>query len=314
MKVWMKQIASFILLLAILGAFYIMKRNNAQPVATHFSGSVQADLSERKISGRTDETLTVTLNTMGEDVSISMKDYLIGVLLGEMPSDFPLEALKAQAVAARTVAVKKMSENKTLCTNPNCCQAFVSLDQIPIRVLEAVQQTDGEVLTYDENLIDAVYFSTSGGMTEAAVDVWGNEVEYLQAVESPGEEDAPRFEETISIPIKVFRQTLKQYATEIDSALTISEPMRTAGGGVKQIQIGGVDFTGIQLREMFQLRSTNFEIEKNGFSIRFHCHGFGHRVGMSQYGARAMAEKGNDYRQILSYYYPGTEIKNSPED
>ena len=249
-----------------------------------------------------------------QEVLLKIQHLWAGYSEKSVLNDVSLEALKAQAVAARTVAVKKMSENKTLCTDPNCCQAFVSLDQIPIQIQQAIEQTDGEVLTYEESLIDAVYFSCSGGMTEAAVDVWGNEVEYLQAVESPGEENAPRFEETISIPIKVFRQTLKQYAPEIDSALTISEPERTAGGGVKQIQIGGVDFTGIQLREMFQLRSTNFEIEKNGFSIRFHCHGFGHRVGMSQYGARAMAEKGNDYRQILSYYYPGTEIKNSPED
>ena len=251
-----------------------------------------------------DEKIMISLKTKEGYRLLSMREYLIGVVQAELPATFSLQAMKAQAVAARTVAIKKMMQGKELCDDPNCCQAYSPAAPVQ-QALQAVEQTDGEILVYEDELIEAVYFSCSGGMTEAAVDVWGNEVPYLRSVASPGEEKAPHYEEKITIPLELFRQILRLEAESIQ----IEETEYTAGTGVKTITIGGKSFTGTQLRSLFDLRSTCFDLQLDEQSVTFFCKGFGHRVGMSQYGAQAMAESGADYQEILAYYFNGAEIK-----
>lgn len=262
-----------------------------------------------------DEATVLCLSIQGENQTLCMREYLAGVLYAELPADFSLEAMKAQAVAARTVAMKKNQRNQTLCSDSSCCQAYRIPDEnTPETVWHAVDETDGEVLFYQNELIEATYFSCSGGMTEAAVEVWGYNVDYLQAVVSPGEELAPRYEELLTFPMQAFCETLRTLEPEIDlsNGIKIGKLERTAGNGVRNIQICNITFTGVMLRNAFGLRSTCFTIQTTEHSVRFHCMGYGHRVGMSQYGAQAMAEQGADYRAILSHYYPGTEIKNQP--
>jgi len=300
----------FILLQFLVGC--IGKQAESTLAMIHPPVFIQAEGDDLTESLYYDAQTFLAVKTSEGTVEISLQDYLVGVLQGELPVDFPIETMKAQAIAARTVALKKRNAGKGLCDDPNCCQAFVQMFPVSEQVVNAVTETDGQVLVYENELIEAVYFSCSGGMTEAAVDVWGNEVAYLQALASPGEESAPRYEESVTIPKKVFLQKLETLAQGIEANPNIGDPVRTEGGGVKNIVIGGVAFTGTQLRELFNLRSTSFEIEMNDFGVRIHCRGFGHRVGLSQYGAKAMAENGADYRQILSYYYPGTEIKKQP--
>lgn len=253
----------------------------------------------------------------GQSTEMSLQDYLTGVLLAEMPTDFPSEALKAQAVASRTFALHQQTAGKHLnadvCGDSDCCQGWVSSEGFSAEAVknaaEAVRATDGLVLCYDGALIDATFFSCSGGSTEAAAEVWGSDVPYLQAVESPNEEDAPRYCDETSLPRAEFVRILQ---TE-NPAITGAEPLlgtitRTQGGGVATATLCGQVFEGTTLRRLFGLRSTDLTIRDEGERIVLTTRGFGHRVGMSQYGARAMAEAGDDFETILLHYYQGAAL------
>lgn len=250
-----------------------------------------------------------------------MDTYLEGVVLAEMPASFESEALKAQAVAARTYARKAYitggkHQNGALCQNPGCCQAYVSRDAYLARggtqegvekVRQAVLSTSGQVLTYGGELIEATYFSCSGGMTEDAAAVWGTEYPYLKSVESPGEEAAQHYEETVVFTPKQFQQALgADLKGKPEEWIAVTS--YTKGGGVDKMVIGGHAYTGTQLRQLLGLRSTAFKAEVTEAGISVTTKGYGHRVGMSQYGAEAMAVEGNSYDQILRHYYPGTEL------
>ena len=173
------------------------------------------------------------------------------------------------------------------------------------KVRHAVAAASPYVLTYEDELIEAVYFSCSGGRTEAALAVWGADFPYLQSVESPGEEAARYHADSLLIPQAEFLNLLNlQESTE----LSFGEPIYTEGGGVKSLEISGKTFTGTELRSLLNLRSTAFTLEETGDYIRIATRGYGHRVGMSQYGANAMAQTGHTWQMILSHYYPGTTI------
>ena len=255
----------------------------------------------------------------GEDVTESDMDaYLVGVVLKEMPVSFETEALKAQAVVARTYAWKAYTTggkhgDGSVCTEPSCCQAWVS-EEVCLqqggsaedveKVRSAVHATSGQVLTYEGELIEATYFSCSGGRTEDAVAVWGTDYPYLQAVDSPGEENAACYEDTV-----VF--TREELEEKLDVALgktAVEAVTYTGGGGVDTISFGGRYFTGTEIRTRLGLRSTAFSVSVSGDTVTFTTRGYGHRVGMSQYGADAMAVAGSGYEEILDHYYQGTEL------
>ena len=270
-----------------------------------------------------------TVDVLCDDtvVELPLVAYLTGVVLAEMPASFPLAALEAQAVAARTFTLKQMGspkhENAQVCSDSSCCQAYLSPEAAQQKLgaaygesteqaEKAVKETDGLVITYDGSLIDAVYFSCSGGATEDAVAVWGGDVPYLQSVESPGEEDSARYSDTCCVDVESFRQTLLEAEPaaqlEGDPENWFSDVSYTEGGGVAVIEIGGVPFRGTELRSLFGLRSTWFEVSIEEDEIVFNTRGYGHRVGMSQYGAQAMAEDGADFEDILTHYYSGVQI------
>ena len=175
-----------------------------------------------------------------------------------------------------------------------------------------MRESAGEVLTFGGELIDAVYFSCSGGATEAAVAVWGTDVPYLQSVESPGEEIAPRFSSQEIFAPAEFSEILR--AENPDVHLTgspetwVGETAYTEGGSVETCVIGGIAFSGTKLRQLFGLNSARFTLTLKDGQFVFDVQGFGHRVGMSQYGAESMARIGFSYRSILLYYYQGAEI------
>ena len=266
-----------------------------------------------------DSQVTLRVLVGGEVTEMTVADYLKGTLAAEMPSDFPMEALKAQAVASRTFALKQAEagkhSNADICTDSSCCQGWTSemSDEAMTRFSQAVAETDGLVVTYGDSLIDATFFSCSGGRTEAAVAVWGSDIPYLQSVESPGEENAPRYQETVVLDADYFADLLQEAYPEMN----LSGPprawfgpfTRTEGGGLDIVFIGGVRVEGTTLRRLFSLRSTNLDISVTEDNVQITTTGFGHRVGMSQYGARAMAEGGTDFEEILLHYYTGTEIK-----
>lgn len=252
---------------------------------------------------------------------IPLQDYLTCVVLAEMPASFEEEALKAQSVVARTYTMRAVNgaakhQDADVCTNAACCQGYVDVEDYldeggseenVNKVRNLISSTHGEVLTYDGDLIEATYFSCSGGMTEDAVAVWGTDVPYLRAVASPGEEYATHYTDSVAFDPDEFSSML---GLELhgDPAAWFSDVGYTEGGGVETMSIGGEVFSGTQLRKLLGLRSTAFTVTVRDDTITIHTRGYGHRVGMSQYGADAMAAAGSTYEQILAHYYQGTEL------
>ena len=257
------------------------------------------------------------LDPEGGRGQMELESYLTGVLLAEMPASFHPEALKAQAVAARTYTWKAYTTggkhgDGSVCMDPSCCQGFLTEEAYLSRggtgealekVRQAVEATAGFVLMFDTELIEATYFSSASGSTEAAVAVWGTEVPYLQAVESP---------EQIREDTTVY--TADDFQKLLGKSLPGTPeqwfgPVRyTEGGGVAEIEICGETYTGTFLRSKLGLRSTAFQVLAEGQTIAITTRGYGHRVGMSQYGANALAEAGRSWQEILQHYYPGTTL------
>lgn len=247
---------------------------------------------------------------------MELEEYVCRVVLGEMPMNFEAEALKAQAVATRTYTMRRVQRgdkhNGAVCTNYACCQAYREpenyLEQGGTqekldRLWDAVEQTRGQVLRYNGELITATYFASAGGATEDACAVWGSEVPYLVSVPSPDN----GLGKTVTFKPKEFQSKLG-VVLEGDPTSWFGKITYTTGGGVETIQIGGKTYSGTKLRSLLGLRSTAFTITAKSDCITFSTQGFGHRVGMSQYGADAMAVTGSTYDQILLHYYPGTAL------
>lgn len=266
----------------------------------------------------------ITISVLLDDGTVTQMDieeYVQGVVLKEMPADFEFEALKAQAVVARTYALRGKTvgskhEYADVCINPACCQAFLSKEEYLAaggdvmnaeKVEKSVEETKNAVLTYNGKLIEATYFSCSGGRTEDALAVWGSDVPYLQSVESPGEENAAHYSDTVTFSLDNFASALHLSVPDTLEGW-FGEVKYTQGGGVDTIRIGGASFTGKELRKLLELRSTNFSLKAAGDTVTVTTMGFGHRVGMSQYGADAMAATGETYESILAHYYPGTTL------
>lgn len=253
--------------------------------------------------------------------TMDLHTYLTGVLLAEMPADFELEARKAQAVACRTYALRRLDHPKhdpaAVCTDSACCQLWRDPDTADPadrqRAEAAVAATDGLVLRYRGQLIEATFFSCSGGRTEAAAAVWGNDLPYLQPVDSPGEEEAAHFTDEVRISLEEFRDRLQAADPEVcfPEALGawVGAVTTTPGGGVDAMELGGRVFSGVTLRRLFGLRSTAFTLTLTAEDAVFETRGFGHRVGMSQWGAQAMALAGADYAGILTHYYTGVTVE-----
>ena len=270
----------------------------------------------------TEGGLLVSVLDDGEEVEeIPLHDYLTGVVLAEMPVSFENEALKAQAVVARTYTIRAANgaakhQNADVCTNSECCQGYMDVEhylkeggiQANVqRISNLIAETAGQVLTYDGKLIEATYFSCSGGMTEDAVAVWGTDVPYLRSVPSPGEEHAAHYTDSTTLKADELESKLDVELSS-DPEDWFSDVDYTDSGSVATIEIGGEIFTGSQLRKLLGLRSTAFTVAVQGHQITFHTRGYGHRVGMSQYGADAMAASGSTYDEILAHYYQGAEL------
>ena len=271
--------------------------------------------------------LVLLRSDAGEVAQMDMDSYLVGVVLAEMPASFETEALKAQAVVARTYARKAWITggkhgDGSVCTQSNCCQAYRSEDiylagggtwENLQKVQNAVSATSGCVLMYGGDLIEATYFSCSGGSTEDACAVWGMDFPYLRAVSSPGEEDALYYTDTTVFSPEEFARRLG-ISLSGASGSWISGITYTSGGGVDMMHICGKAFRGTELRSLLGLRSTAISIVASPEEVRITTRGFGHRVGMSQYGADAMAATGSTWEEILAHYYQGAEPVYLPSD
>ena len=277
-----------------------------------------------------DSEIKIKLIDGGKVSEIALDEYLEGVVAAEMPALFPEEALKAQAVAARTYTMKKASSasakehnGAAVCSNPSHCKAYKPLSEFASgwsenaesyseKIKRAVKETDGEILLYDGEPITAVFHSTSSGKTESSADVWGGNLPYLVSVESEGEESSPHFEEEkVFSPLEFRERFAKKYPNAVfdeNPENWITNIKRSAAGGVKTISIGEVSVKGSEVRSIFELKSSNFTISFDGENMKIKTRGYGHGVGMSQYGARAMAQDGKTYDKILKKYYTGVTL------
>lgn len=273
---------------------------------------VEEDVKEEITEDVKEELITV-YRTNGDVINIDLTEYLVGVVAGEMPASFPIEALKAQAVVARTYTMKSLQIGRKL-TDSTSTQVYKDNNQLRNlwgkdydryyqRIYDAVTSTDNICVYYNGNYIDAVYHSTSNGYTEDAVNVWGNRIPYLQTVASTWDQNVSSYLKNIT---KEEFDIISILGLDNLDEIQILE--RNNSGRVEKVQIGNKIFSGVELRNMLGLRSTDFEIIKDNNIITITTKGYGHGVGMSQYGAKGMAEQGYSYREILNHYYTNVNI------
>lgn len=262
--------------------------------------------------------------------TLPLETYITGVVAAEMPAEFELEALKAQAMAARTYIVRRLSEGKwqdvpegAHVMDTVTHQVYMDTDQRKQRwgeqfewknkrIEQAVQATAGIVLTYQGKPIDATFFSTSNGFTENSGEYWEQPIPYLKSVASPWDIDSPRYQETVVYSTAELEKSLgvklaQEASTKGSWYKVIST---TTGNRIGRIHIGGKDFTGREIREKLNLNSSSFTMELRGNQVYITTKGYGHGVGMSQWGANGMAKTGKNAEQIVKYYYQGVDLQN----
>ena len=278
--------------------------------------------------GEADSARQVSLLMENGNVEeMSLSDYLWGVVAAEMPASFEEEALKAQTVAARTYWASQSGTGKHLqadiCADSGCCQAYISREEAAAnwgdkaaeyqqRIARAVAQTDGLCVTYEGRPIQALFFSSAPGSTVDAQAVWGRAVPYLVSVESPEGEEVPNYRSQLTLTTAEFRALVREQHPNADLTGPVSgwlsDFVWEPSGTVNTVKVGGVTLTGGQVRTLLGLRSACFSVSVSGEEMTFHVTGYGHGVGMSQYGANAMARQGKDFRDILTWYYTGAQV------
>ena len=268
-----------------------------------------------------DETVVRVLTKNNTVEKINLEDYLVGVVSGEVPVSFEKEAIKAQAVAARTYALKQIENHKNYeydvkdDTSSQVYQTDEELrnkwgnnyDEYVKKIKECVNKTEGEYVSYNNEVIYAFFFSTSNGKTEDNKNVFGKDLPYLKVVDSSFDESETKNFTTVKIVS--LDDFYKQLNLEKSDELNITDIVKTESGRISSIMVNGNVFTGRDFQKRLSLRSNDFTIQKNNENITITTKGFGHGVGMSQYGANALAKRHKTYDEILKYYYQGTNLQ-----
>lgn len=291
------------------------------------------NIEEKQISKETRETnkietsnkINLLLTESNQVVELNFEDYIKGVLIGEVPITYNIEALKAQAVVARTYTMYKLKNapskhafNADMCDDINCCQAyktkeyaFASWDDEEenekwSKLEEAVNSTKGEVIVYQGELINAFFHAHSGGTTENVKYLWSkNEIPYLVSVAG---NEGYIYQDSKAFTKQEMKQILKDKIPNIDEDINIIIKDYTGSGRVNNIEINGTNIDGASFRSLTGIKSTNFRVEQSGDSITIYTVGYGHGIGMSQEGANQMAIEGKTYEEIIKHYYTGVEI------
>lgn len=308
-------LALFILVLPATLVAILAKNDEVPQVSNEVQSPTITDLTD----------LSIAVYRSKENVveKLPLEQYVIGVVASEMPVQFQLEALKAQALAARTYIVKQMLAETdmmlpqgAIVTDTMNHQVFQNEQELRkrwgkdfdwkmARIKEAVESTRGQIITYNGEPIEASFFSTSNGFTENSEDYWQNSIPYLRSVASPWDTKSPKYKKEIKIPLSEFEAKLGVHVSN-PSVGEITE--RTSSNRVKTVVINGKRFTGREIREKLRLDSTDFTWQQVGNDIVIQTKGWGHGVGMSQYGADGMAKEGKTYDEIVQYFYQGVKI------
>lgn len=281
-----------------------------------------------------DRDVTLTIQDGDTTEQMTLERYLTGVVRGEMPASFEMEALRAQAAAERSYVYYQLAAGRKdahpdadFCTDHTCCSAYLSEtaarekwggDFAPwnTRVEQAVSDTDGQVVLYNGQPILAVFHSSSAGRTAAAGDVWSGDLPYLVSVDSPeGEETVPNYYSTVTFTASEAKEKLLAAHPELKLSGTpdrwFGAAAENGSGRVETVSVGGTDIEGTELRRIFGLRSACFTVAADSESVTFRVTGYGHGVGMSQYGANQLAREGKTWQEILEWYYTGTTVGNA---
>lgn len=324
----MKHILWISTLLALAGVIMpaLFLKAGAQPAEASAPPTTSA---QTDYSPQADAAASFTAADGDGAQTVTMADYLPHVVAAEMPADFAPEALKAQAVAARTYILyctkhqNPKHPQAAVCKNAGCCMAFLDDAQLKKSwgesyetrmeaIRSAVRATDGEVLLYAGEPILASFHSSSAGKTEDGAALWG-EVPYLKSVSTPeNEKEVPDFVTTVEVAPENFRETVQAFKTDAqfgdDPAAWVGQPALDDSGRVKTLPVGGAVLTGAEVRTLFSLRSTCFTLAYRDGKFVFTVKGYGHGLGMSQYGANVMAKNGFTCAEILAHYYPNTKL------
>lgn len=318
-------IISFIL---ILPAAIVLPYDDGEQAA-QLKQQKQSKQTSTSASGKPDQSaLTVSVYRSDESKveSLPLQQYLIGVVASEMPAEFELEALKAQAIAARTYLVQYLLNDSKIdipggaeVTDTVNHQVYhddkelkkiweTNYDWKIAKITKAVKQTEGKILTYQNKPITAAFFSTSNGYTENSGAYWPKELPYLKSVPSPWDRQSPKYAYKETIPVSSVEQKLN---VDIQKGGRIGSVIETTPGNrVGLVKIGGKKIEGRKIRDELKLRSTDFTMEVQGDQVIVNTKGYGHGIGMSQYGANGMAKEGKSYQDIVTYYYQGVSISN----
>lgn len=329
-----------IILIGVVSVFFVIVSIILVGVGNNKEGIEKFDIKPNDIVfSKTKEggpVIKVYISKENKIKEIGLEDYVRGVVAAEMPAEFELEALKAQAVAARTYALAHMEDfggtsyKKVEGANVSDtvdCQVYMSkeerLSKWPEskkgvywnKITKAVEETLGEVITYDGEIIsDPYYFSTSSGKTESSVEVLGVDKPYLRSVKSEGEEEAPKYKTQVKISNNNFINKINSsYSKSVSTKTNIKNQVkileRSESGTVKKIKLGKNTVAGTNFRKIFSLSSSKFTITFNSKEVIVDCKGYGHNLGMSQWGARAMAKKSKKYTEIIEHYYNKSKVK-----
>lgn len=325
-----KVIVYLVLIILLVFAIPLFFTNKKEVVETFSQQNIVSEevKSEKDYYGEFNNIKLLHTGT-GEVEEVLLDTYLLNVVSAEMPAEYEMEALKAQAVVARTYTIHKIKnagkhENADICDSSLCCQAWISKenrlarwdenvrDEYWKKIEDAVNTTKGKYITYNGEPINAFFHSNSGGITELPINVWGGSYPYLQIVETSGEEEYSGYssEVRISKDELVAKMFTKYNDFEIDfnnqdyiQILETNESNR-----VKKIKIGNKELSGVEARALFGLKSTKFSLEIAGDQIIFSVIGYGHGVGLSQSGSDSLAKQGYDYISIIKHYYKDVQI------
>ncbi|MCM3026781.1 stage II sporulation protein D [Bacillus safensis] len=330
MKPMIWTIAGICIIILMIPTLLVLPTSQGKPAASQHVAAEPSVKKEVKGSVKLKQSpvaIPVYRSAHQQVENIPLEEYVIGVVASEMPADFEMEALKAQALAARTYIVRQMISDKTvkspkgsLVDDTQMFQVYKNKQELKKiwgksynwklkKVTEAVASTQGKVLTYDEKPIDASFFSTSNGKTENAEAYWKNEIPYLKSVSSKWDEKSPKFQNKKTISVSEFQQKLGVTLTQQAQVGQIVE--RTPGNQVAKAVINGKTLSGRDIRESLGLHSADFTWERQGQQIVITTKGYGHGVGMSQYGAHYMAQAGKKVDAIVKHYYKGIQIESA---
>ncbi len=279
------------------------------------------------------KTVKLLHSSIEEIEEVNLDEYLCNVVSAEMPVDFDIEALKAQAVVARTYTMYKIINNSgkhegaDICDSSTCCQAWISKEgrferwdedkrqENWNKITTAVNETVGKIITYEGAPINAFFHSNSGGITEIPLNVWGGQgYPYLQVVETSGEDGYTQYNSEVTLTKTELLEKLKEKYSDIEINFEVEDSIKilenTESGRVRTIKFGNKELSGVETRTLLGLRSTNFEVNINEDNITFSVIGYGHGVGMSQTGADALAKQGYNFEEIIKHFYIGVEVIN----